>query len=244
MYAGDRSRKEVLVSYGFRLPSALDNRPLSFEEWEQRVGQLVYVSATPGPYELHKSGGVVVEQIIRPDRADGPAHRRAARARPGRRPAAGDPGARRQARARAGDDAHQEDGRGPHVVLPRARREGPLPALGHRHARADRDPARPAARRLRRAGGHQPAARGAGSAGSLAGGDSRRRQGGLPALGRVAHPDLRPRGAQRERPRHHVRRQADRFDAAVPVGDRAPPRDSGGVQRRARHHAHLDRQVH
>jgi excinuclease ABC subunit B len=66
MYAGDRSRKEVLVSYGFRLPSALDNRPLSFEEWEQRVGQVIYVSATPGPYELQKAGGVVVEQIIRP----------------------------------------------------------------------------------------------------------------------------------------------------------------------------------
>ncbi len=66
MHAGDRSRKEVLVSYGFRLPSALDNRPLSFHEWEQRVGQVVYVSATPGPYELNKSGGVVVEQIIRP----------------------------------------------------------------------------------------------------------------------------------------------------------------------------------
>jgi excinuclease ABC subunit B len=66
MYAGDRSRKEVLVDYGFRLPSALDNRPLNFEEWEARVPQLVYVSATPGPYELHKSGGVVVEQVIRP----------------------------------------------------------------------------------------------------------------------------------------------------------------------------------
>jgi excinuclease ABC subunit B len=66
MYHGDRSRKEVLVAYGFRLPSALDNRPLSFEEWEARVGQVVYVSATPGPYELAKAGGVVVEQIIRP----------------------------------------------------------------------------------------------------------------------------------------------------------------------------------
>src|SRR5206468_2875333 len=61
-----RSRKEVLVAYGFRLPSALDNRPLSFEEWEQRIKQVVYVSATPGPYELAKSQGVVVEQIIRP----------------------------------------------------------------------------------------------------------------------------------------------------------------------------------
>jgi excinuclease ABC subunit B len=66
MYAGDRSRKEVLIAYGFRLPSALDNRPLNFEEWEQRVGQLVFVSATPGPYELSKAGGVVVEQVIRP----------------------------------------------------------------------------------------------------------------------------------------------------------------------------------
>ncbi len=66
MYHGDRSRKDVLVSYGFRLPSALDNRPLNFEEWEARVGQVVFVSATPGPYELHKSHGVVVEQIIRP----------------------------------------------------------------------------------------------------------------------------------------------------------------------------------
>src|SRR5690349_12060159 len=66
MYFGDRSRKEVLVAYGFRLPSALDNRPLSFEEWEARVRQLVFVSATPGPYELQHSGGVVVEQIIRP----------------------------------------------------------------------------------------------------------------------------------------------------------------------------------
>jgi excinuclease ABC subunit B len=66
MYHGDRSRKEVLVGHGFRLPSALDNRPLTFEEFEHRVNQLVYVSATPGPYELTKAAGVVVEQIIRP----------------------------------------------------------------------------------------------------------------------------------------------------------------------------------
>ena len=66
MYHGDRSRKEVLVAYGFRLPSALDNRPLNFAEWEERVNQVVFVSATPGPYELSKAGGVVVEQVIRP----------------------------------------------------------------------------------------------------------------------------------------------------------------------------------
>jgi excinuclease ABC subunit B len=66
MYHGDRRRKETLVNYGFRLPSALDNRPLTFEEFENRVHQTVYVSATPGPYELKKTGGAVVEQIIRP----------------------------------------------------------------------------------------------------------------------------------------------------------------------------------
>ncbi|HET9281791.1 MAG TPA: excinuclease ABC subunit UvrB [Candidatus Angelobacter sp.] len=66
MWHGDRSRKENLVQYGFRLPSALDNRPLKFEEFEERTNQLIYVSATPGPYELTKSAGVVVEQIIRP----------------------------------------------------------------------------------------------------------------------------------------------------------------------------------
>ncbi len=66
MYHGDRSRKTVLVDYGFRMPSALDNRPLNFDEWKARVGQVIFVSATPGPYELAASDGVVVEQIIRP----------------------------------------------------------------------------------------------------------------------------------------------------------------------------------
>ncbi len=66
MYHGDRARKDNLVEYGFRLPSALDNRPLTFEEFEKRATQLVYVSATPGPYELTKTGGVVIEQVIRP----------------------------------------------------------------------------------------------------------------------------------------------------------------------------------
>ena len=66
MYHGDRSRKQTLVEYGFRMPSALDNRPLTFEEFEHRTNQVIYVSATPGPYELTKSAGVVVEQVIRP----------------------------------------------------------------------------------------------------------------------------------------------------------------------------------
>ena len=66
MFKGDRSRKENLVEHGFRLPSALDNRPLRFEEWEEKVGQILYVSATPGDYEIDKTAGVVVEQLIRP----------------------------------------------------------------------------------------------------------------------------------------------------------------------------------
>src|ERR687894_607939 len=66
MFHGDQSRKKTLVEYGFRLPSAMDNRPLNFEEFERRIGQIIYVSATPGPYELTRAAGEVVEQIIRP----------------------------------------------------------------------------------------------------------------------------------------------------------------------------------
>jgi excinuclease ABC subunit B len=66
MFRGDRSRKETLVEHGFRLPSALDNRPLTFEEFEARIGQRLYVSATPAPYELERTGGEVVEQVVRP----------------------------------------------------------------------------------------------------------------------------------------------------------------------------------
>src|SRR6185437_10233766 len=66
MYHGDQQRKRTLVEYGFRLPSALDNRPLKFEEFYERIGQIVYVSATPGPYELEQTSGAVIEQVIRP----------------------------------------------------------------------------------------------------------------------------------------------------------------------------------
>jgi excinuclease ABC subunit B len=66
MYFGDKARKQTLVDHGFRLPSALDNRPLKFEEWEEIIPQAIFVSATPGPYELEKAGGIVAEQVIRP----------------------------------------------------------------------------------------------------------------------------------------------------------------------------------
>jgi excinuclease ABC subunit B len=72
MFHGDRARKQTLVDYGFRLPSALDNRPLTFEEFENRINQAIYVSATPGPYELTKAGGVIAEQVIRPTGLEDP----------------------------------------------------------------------------------------------------------------------------------------------------------------------------
>ena len=83
MYRGDRSRKETLVEYGFRLPSALDNRPLKFEEWERLAPQMIFVSATPGPYEARKSSQVV-EQVVRPTGLIDPPSRGAAGAHAGR----------------------------------------------------------------------------------------------------------------------------------------------------------------
>ena len=80
MYKGDRTRKEMLVDFGFRLPSALDNRPLTFEEFEEHLNQAIYVSATPGPYELEQSERVV-EQLDPPDGHHRPADRRSARPR-------------------------------------------------------------------------------------------------------------------------------------------------------------------
>ena len=144
MYHGDRSRKATLVEYGFRLPSALDNRPLTFEEFEHRMNQIVYVSATPGPYELTKSAGVVVEQIIRPTGlVDPPVEIR---------PVKGQiddllheiRDACSAERARAGHHAHQAHVRRSGGVLQRSRREVPLHALGDRNAGAGEDPARSA----------------------------------------------------------------------------------------------------
>ena len=89
MFAGDFSRKSTLVEHGFRLPSALDNRPLRFDEWEKKLGQRIYVSATPGDYEVAMSGGEVVEQVIRPDRPGRPDRPRRAGAGPGPGPAGG-----------------------------------------------------------------------------------------------------------------------------------------------------------
>ncbi len=197
MYKGDFRRKATLAEYGFRLPSCLDNRPLRFEEWDAMRPQTVHVSATPGPWEIERAQGVFVEQVIRPTGLiDPPVEVRPARTQVDDvlgeirdTAAAGLPHAR--------DRADQAHGRGPDRVPARQRRQGPLHAFGHRHDRAHRDHPRPAARHLRRAGRHQPAARGARHPRMRAGGDPRRRQGGFSALRDLARADDRPRGPQR-----------------------------------------------
>ena len=216
MYEGDMSRKRNLVDFGFRLPSAVDNRPLTWEEFADRIGQTVYLSATPGPYELSQAGGEFVEQVIRPTGPGRPAGRRQADQGPDRRPDRRDPHARRARRARAGHHADQEDGRGPHRLPARDGHPGALPALRGRHAAPGRAAAAAAARRVRRPGRHQPAARGSRPARGVAGGDPRRRQGRVPAVAAQPDPDHRPRGAQRVRRGAHVRRQDHRLDDSRP----------------------------
>ena len=131
MYRGDRSRKETLVEYGFRLPSALDNRPLNFDEFAAMIHQTIYVSATPAPLRTAR-------EQRRGDRAgdssngfDGPGDPRAPGAHAGRRSLGGNPQTGRAQGARTGDDADQAYGRGSDRVLSGSQRQGPLPALGY-----------------------------------------------------------------------------------------------------------------
>ena len=173
MYKGDRSRKETLVEHGFRLPSALDNRPLRFDEYEHLAPQTILVSATPGPYEREHSDQFV-EQVVRPTGLVDPGVEV--------RPAgvqvddvlSGDQRPYRRPGTRSDHDSDQKDGRGPHRLPPGARGPGSLPPFGHRHHRTNRDHSRPAARGIRRPGRNQPPARGSGHARGLARGDIRR----------------------------------------------------------------------
>ena len=233
MYKGDYRRKATLAEYGFRLPSCMDNRPLRFEEWEAMRPQTVHVSATPGKWEMERTGGVFVEQVIRPTGLiDPPVEVRPARAQVD--DLLGE--VKRVALARlshAGDDADQAHGRGPHRISARERRARALHAFRHRHDRAHRDHPRPAPRRLRRAGRHQPVARGARHSRMRAGRDPRRRQGRVSALGDLAGADHRPRRAQRRRQGDPLRRHDHRLDEARDGRDDPPPRQAGGLQRRA-----------
>ena len=117
MYFGDHNRKVTLVEHGFRLPSALDNRPLRFEEWEGRIRQAIFVSATPGPYELGKTEGAGRRAGDPPDGPVGPGNRNRLGAAPSAALAGTNPPAGDGRRARAGHHAHQADGRGPGRVL-------------------------------------------------------------------------------------------------------------------------------
>ena len=134
MYEGDVSRKRALVEHGFRLPSAIDNRPLTWDEFCERIGQTVYLSATPGPYELQRVAGDVVEQVIRPTGLIDPAGDRQADQGPDRRPGGRDQDPRGTVGAGAGHHADQEDGRGPDRLPAGTRHPGPLPAQRGGHA--------------------------------------------------------------------------------------------------------------
>ena len=211
-YEGDKSRKDVLVEHGFRLPSALDNRPLRFDEFTERVGQVVFVSATPGPYEREVSTQVV-EQVIRPTGLVDPEVVDRAHHRPDRRPA--------RAHRRHAD-------RGERVLVTTLTKKMAedltdyLVELGVRvrylHSDIDTITRIELLRDLRLGEfdvlvGHQPAARGPRPARGPARGHPRRRQDGVLALGLVADPDDGARRAQRRRPRgplrrHHHRRHA------------------------------------
>ena len=241
MYEGDRSRKQTLVDYGFRLPSALDNRPLRFDEFLGKVPQLVFVSATPGPFELRHSTRIT-EQLIRPTGIVDPEVELRATKNQIDDLLERDPPPRGGRRARPRHHADEEDGRGPDRLPARVRREGALPPLRDRHARADPDHPRAEARRIRRARRGQPAPRGARPTRGLAGGRARRRQGGLPARQDGADPDDRPRGAERQREGSALRGQADRGDPGRARRDRPPPREAARVQRGARDHAGVDHQ--
>ncbi len=214
MFAGDFSRKSTLVEHGFRLPSALDNRPLRFDEWEKKFERRLFVSATPGDYEVAMSGGEVVEQVIRPTGLVDPIVRvEPAR---GQVPALLGEVRTRAAQGRAGADHHadQAAGRGP-VAIPQG--AGPavqVAALGARRLRARDHPPRAARGGLRRPGGRQPAARGARPARGLDGLHPRRRQGGLPPQRDLADPDDRPIGPARQRRGRPLRRQGHAVDAA------------------------------
>ncbi len=235
MYEGDRSRKQTLIDYGFRLPSAMDNRPLKFDEFLERVNRLVMVSATPGQFERAESTRIV-EQIVRPTGIIEPGDRGTGDAEPDRRPDERGPRRDGDRRPDSGHHPDQEDGRGPDRLPARVRDQGSLPALGGRHPGTDPDHPRPEAGRVRRPRRGQPPARGSRPARGLAGRDPRCRQGGLSARRDQPRADDRPSRPQCQRQGADVRRPGDGRDAGGDERDRAPPGDPAGLQRGTRDH--------
>ncbi len=233
-FEGDRSRKDMLVDHGFRLPSARDNRPLRFEEALERMNQCVFLSATPSPYELRVSDQVV-EQIVRPTGLVDPEV------------------IVKPTKGQIDDLMEMVNDRvtkGDRVLVTTLTKKMAEDLTDYlleqglrvRYLHSNIDTIQRieiirgvASRRVRRARRHQPAPRGPRPAGGVVGVDPRRRQGGLPAQRDVADPDDRPRRPQRRRAGRHVRRPGHGLDDAGDRRDATPARPSGGVQRRARH---------
>ena len=227
MYNGDRARKLNLVEHGFR-PPVRDGQPAADVRGVRAL-------PPPGHLRLRHARRLRARDLWRRRRgADHPpdGHPRSPGRSPpcrrsDRRPAGRDPPARQGWRTRPRDHAHQADVRGPDRLPRQLRRPRPLPPLRHRRAGARGHPPRPPPRRVRRARRHQPLARGARPPRGQPGRHPRRRQGGLPPLGALAHPDGRPRRPQRRLCRHPLRRPRHRLDGAHDGRDRAPPRNPG-----------------
>ena len=233
-FAGDRSRKDMLVEHGFRLPSARDNRPLTFEEVLERVNQGVFLSATPSAYELRVSSQVV-EQIVRPTGLIDPEV------------------IVKPTKGQIDDLMELVNGRivnGERVLVTTLTKKMAEDLTDYlleqglrvRYLHSNIDTIQrieilrgSAPRRLRRAGRHQPAPRGSRPARGVARVHPRRRQGRVPALGDVAHPDDRSRRSKRRRPGRDVRRQDDRLDGEGDRRDQPSSFAPGRLQHRARH---------
>ena len=237
MFRGDFRRKATLAEYGFRLPSCMDNRPLRFEEWDMMRPQSVAVSATPSRLGAQRKRRRVRRAGDPPHRPDRSPRQYQPCAHPGRRSRRRGAGHRAGRLSLAGHRADQAHGGGPHRISARAGHPRALHAQRYRHHRAHRDHPRSAARRVRRAGRHQPVARGPRHSRMRAGRDPRRRQGRLFAQRDLADPDHRPRRAQCRRQGDPLCRHRDRLDGARDRRDRPPPGETGRVQHRAWHHA-------
>ena len=230
MYRGDRSRKQTLVDYGFRLPSALDNRPLSFEEFEARVHQMIYVSATPGPYEMDKAGGRVVEQIVRPTGLMDPEITREAR----------QPTRWTISWARSGPGCSGASGCWSPLSPSAWPKTSPSTTRTWASRCATSIPTSPPWSAWRSSGTcawgsstswwASTSAGRAGSAGSLPGGHPGRGQGGLPALRPLPDPDLRPGGPQRPGRGALLRRPGDPLHGRGHRGDRPAPGRAARLQ--------------
>ena len=244
MFRGDFNRKSVLAEFGFRLPSAIDNRPLKFEEWEALRPQTTFVSATPGPWEMERTQGIFIEQVIRPTGLIDPT----VIIRP----------VEKQVDDLIAEckDCAKKGERVLVTVLTKRMAEDLVEYMHEagircRYLHSDIDTLEriEIIRDLRLGAfdvlvGINLLARGPRHPRMRAGGDPRRRQGGLPALADLAGADHRPRRAQRRRPGHPLCRQDDRFDQVRDRRDRPAPRQAARLQRGARHHAGLDQEEH